>query len=524
MENKYSYQYIILFSRYEIEGDSYICSFVENYYEKFNLIYTYILNEILNDKSKFVLNEDVVIEILKSLRNRSRSHHVKKLLHEFAGAEEYIAYHAILKLLGVEELLHVFLDPYVNEIYIDKSSKPIYLDHAVFGRLRSNIMLSKEQIKNLLLYAKLRSSAILDFLTSPARFDMDSFGQKLRISVMPQKVENDLAINIRKLLTVPPYLSFIYDATSRCYIALMLSILTVRPNIVIFGETGSGKTTLASLLIHAAPRHWRIALIEDTLEIHSYMLQSKHVMRIKTLSLEEKVSRIEGLRKSIAILEMLHRTPDICFISEVHDREDAKAMFHAMASGLRVIATTHARSIEGLLERWFSIYKFPRSWLQLIDLIVHLKRVFSGNKIVRVIDAIYMPCSYSNMDLMLRFTSAHSKNTVEYSPFKTGNLRIIRIKLDFEENAIGRFVDLARVIFNIFKAKFQDVEPPVDSDERISHVFMKIITQLNELAESIRSVSILPGDDVEPLPQKATQSTQRWIEEINKILEEYGKY
>ncbi|MCR8433596.1 MAG: ATPase, T2SS/T4P/T4SS family [Candidatus Korarchaeota archaeon] len=517
-ENINSYEYNFLFSRYRIEGNKYTCTFDDSYYKKFSLIYTPLLGKLTDDRCRLLLNEDTVIRALRSFITRYKEHFTKGLPIEPAEAEEYVALHVILKLLGVEELFHMLLDPYVNEIYIDGAFKAIYLDHAVLGRLKSEIILSKEQIKNFLLYVKLRSNLVLDFSVNPVRFDISFFKQRLRISVMPQKVEDDLAVNIRKLIAVPPYISFIHDAVSRYYIALLSTLLIMRPNIVIFGETGSGKTTLASLLIHVAPRYWRIALIEDISEIQPQILQNKHAIRVKALSLEEKASGVDGLRKDIAILEMLHRTPDLCFISEVHDKDDTKAMFHAMASGLRTIATTHARSIESLLERWFSIYRFPQSWFQLIDLIVHLRRVLREDRITRLIDAIYIPYNNSGLGNVAESVLEKMQSIVDFSPLRIKNLHIIRIRFTQVKDAIECHADFVRFIANILRTKSHDLELSIDMnlDKILPQTFKEVATKLNNFAEFLRPIAMGSSDF---LMQETIQVIQQWIEEITRILE-----
>ncbi|MCR8487568.1 MAG: CpaF/VirB11 family protein, partial [Crenarchaeota archaeon] len=307
-------------------------------------------------------------------------------------------------------------------------------------------------------------------------------------------------------------------AVSRYYIALLSTLLIMRPNIVIFGETGSGKTTLASLLIHVAPRYWRIALIEDISEIQPQILQNKHAIRVKALSLEEKASGVDGLRKDIAILEMLHRTPDLCFISEVHDKDDTKAMFHAMASGLRTIATTHARSIESLLERWFSIYRFPQSWFQLIDLIVHLRRVLREDRITRLIDAIYIPYNNSGLGNVAESVLEKMQSIVDFSPLRIKNLHIIRVRFAQVKDAIECHADFVRFITNILRTKSHDLELSIDMnlDKILPQTFKEVATKLNNFAEFLRPIAMGSSDF---LMQETIQVIQQWIEEITRILE-----
>ncbi len=515
------FRYNFIFSEYEIEGMRYKCSFSKDYYSKFKLFYAVLLDRITANDFDLFINEEAVHRILKVLDDKFKSLFLRSVsanIDGYTNIKRYVVSHIILKLLGIEDFLHILIDPYVNEIFVDGVSKPIYLDHAIFGRLVSQIRLSNEQMKRFLLYTKLRANVLLDFLVSPIRVDVNLYGQKLRISVMPQRTEEGPAINIRKILSVPPYLTFIYDDLARLYLSLMLTLLVLKPNIVIFGETGSGKTTLASLLIHAIPSSWRIALIEDVAEIPPQVVHNKHAMRMKVLSLEEKVAGLRGLRKDIAILEMLHRTPDLCFISEIHDKEDAEAMFHAMASGLRVIATTHARNINSLFERWFSIYNFPYSWLKLIDLIVFVKRVSFRGRIIRIIDSLYVP----SMNASLRYPDFQSISatatiagdigniTKESTILTINGMSMLSLRLQTREKT----EESINLILSMLKMRLEDISfSPIRKDV-LAKIFRYISTRLNDMAKVIRSIGTNN-------PEEISRNIQLKMVEISKIIEKY---
>jgi len=498
-------KYRLLFSEYRIKGINYECFFSDSYYNRFKLLYPILLNKVVNSRINALLTEDSVLKVLEFLDSETGGVIRKTFYLWDKEVARYIALHTIFKLIAVEDLLHIILDPYINEIYIDGALKPIYLDHAIFGRLTTPIRLTMSQLKRLLLYIKMRSGELLDFSIGPAKIDINMFEQKLRISIMTQRDTGDLTLNIRKILSAPPYLSLIYNQSARLLLALVIALLVLRPNIVIFGETGSGKTTLASLLIHAMPDKWRIALIEDVAEIPPQTLTNKHAFRVKVLSLEEKLMGKHGLDKNVAILEMLHRTPDVCFVSEIHDKNDAKAMFHAMAAGLRIIATTHARDIDSLFERWFSIYNFPRSWCCLVDIIIHSKRINVGGSIIRNLDSLYVPlCPTDLKDELAQHLKALNDGSMEL--IVVSGIPILKIESKKSIDC-GRVV---KAISKVFQIKFR-----MHSEEDFKLPASLIPNLIKELNGIAKSINLAGGNN----PKKVAQKLQQAMASISRILE-----
>ena len=304
-----------------------------------------------------------------------------------------LAEYFIFKLFNLEELYPIIADKLINEIYIDRANINIYVDHALFGRLDTRVSLQPKQLEDLILLIKFVGDTVITGLNPSAKVNMYFAGQVLRVSVDMHRDGNSSVV-IRKLTAIPPFLSFLIDDDMRKILAIIVTLLVLRPNVIIFGETGSGKTTLASLVLGVVPSFWRLVIIEDVAEIPEDVLADKRACRIIVPPYELRVSA-SGLTnvnfKEQEILKLLHRSPDYCFVSEIQDLKDTQALFHAYSAGIRGIATTHARSISGLLNRWIGTYRIPVEWLDLVDIIVFMRKRVSSKKMMRFIEALHIP-------------------------------------------------------------------------------------------------------------------------------------
>jgi len=111
-----------------------------------------------------------------------------------------------------------------------------------------------------------------------------------------------------------------------------------RKNILICGGTGSGKTTLANILLESIPDHERIVLIEDTAEIQ---IQKPNVLRFEA-------RREQNGLPAVTIRDLLKATlrhrPDRIIVGEIRGGEafDLLQLLNTGHSG--TISTVHANS------------------------------------------------------------------------------------------------------------------------------------------------------------------------------------
>lgn len=114
---------------------------------------------------------------------------------------------------------------------------------------------------------------------------------------------------------------------------LLISLIKARKNIIISGETGSGKTTLASTLLSSIPKEDRLYIVEDTNELNTSGL-------VNFVPLTTNVYYTARM----AIKDALRCRPDRIVVGEVRDGA-ALDLLEAWNTGHPGgIATIHANS------------------------------------------------------------------------------------------------------------------------------------------------------------------------------------
>lgn len=114
--------------------------------------------------------------------------------------------------------------------------------------------------------------------------------------------------------------------------------------VLIYSPPGGGKTTLLrdlAIRLSGPPNYTRLALIDSRMELYEAERMQKTLIDLYS-----------GYPKAKAI-ELATRTmaPEYIMCDEIGDKEEALALLTAQNAGVPLIASAHARDLEGLLRR-----------------------------------------------------------------------------------------------------------------------------------------------------------------------------
>ncbi len=171
-----------------------------------------------------------------------------------------------------------------------------------------------------------------------ARIDVDGVKYDLRISTVPTRGLEKAVLRILDPSAVGGLDSLGLPATE---LEQFKRLLTHREGIIIItGPTGSGKTTtLYGALLDLSTDEVNIMTVEDPVEYQ--------VPGLTQIQVETK----QGVTFASALRAALRQDPDIILIGEIRDQETAEVAVRAAMTGHLVLATLHANSAVGAVQR-----------------------------------------------------------------------------------------------------------------------------------------------------------------------------
>jgi pilus assembly protein CpaF len=282
---------------------------------------------------------------------------------------------AAFEAVGIPTIYALSLDNSVSEFFVDAPGTPVYLDHTRHGRCETPMVLTERERDAITTHMDTFKGYTIDFSNPSLKNEFDIFGNRLRISLdLSPLAVNSFALDVRKLTSTVLTLADLVrmEVVSGEAAAFMLAALELGMNITIVGETGTGKTTLLNALDEAMNPQLRRIYVEDAVETKDLLGRGYHQMKLKVDPLEKggELSRT----KSMEIIKILHRSPDLVILGEIQSEEHSRAFFHALSAGIRGLQTFHASSTEQAIRRWREMHGISKTNLLDLDIIVQMAR------------------------------------------------------------------------------------------------------------------------------------------------------
>lgn len=147
-------------------------------------------------------------------------------------------------------------------------------------------------------------------------------------------------------------------------------------NIIVSGETGSGKTELVKYLASHTKENEKLITIEDTLELHlDKIFPHRDIVAMKTNNIASYTQ---------VLVTCMRQNPIWILLSEVRSAEAVMAVRNSISSGHRIISTIHADKASSIPMRMYSLLEssqeidqFLGSVHRYIQLGVYVKGYFS---------------------------------------------------------------------------------------------------------------------------------------------------
>lgn len=147
-------------------------------------------------------------------------------------------------------------------------------------------------------------------------------------------------------------------------------------NILVSGETGSGKTEFVKYLAAHTKVDEKLITIEDTLELHlDKIFPQRDIVAMKTNNIASYAD---------VLVTCMRQNPRWILLSEVRSAEAVMAVRDSISSGHNILSTIHAEKAESIPSRLYSLLEssidmdqFLRSIHRYVQLGVHIKGYYS---------------------------------------------------------------------------------------------------------------------------------------------------
>jgi flagellar protein FlaI len=347
----------------------------------------------VKDKKKehFVEQVTTLVQLLKSysgiIMSPEKEANVASVVSAFLKQVPYtiknkniVIEQIISDLIGMSSLSYLLEDDELEEIMVNGQDKPVFVFDRTYGLCRTNISFdSATQIVEII--KRIASFSAREISDEKPLLDARlPDGSRVNATIFPASPSGP-TITIRKFRKRPITITeMISNNTLTSDVAAFLWMcvdgLRVSPmNIIISGDTGSGKTMTLNALSVFVPQKERVISIEDTLELNLFNRDNWVQLEAKPNIFQNSLSIDDLLKNSIRM------RPDRILVGEVRG-EEANTMFTAMDIGLQgLMSTLHANSArETILRLQSTPMNVPTSMFTLLDLVLMQHRMYSERK------------------------------------------------------------------------------------------------------------------------------------------------
>jgi flagellar protein FlaI len=307
---------------------------------------------------------------------------------ELPGASEKA--HFIERFLSYGILEEILCDTDVEDVVIN-ALKPIYVHHAKKGFIATPKKFTSRReldvfIEKIIVFSGrhgYKRIANVELANLAGRVNIVDTPLGPQITIAKAKVDPLSIIDLVKNGSLS------FEVAGQLW--LYMEGMSLRPaNLIIAGGPGTGKTTLLNALLAFIPPKDRLVVIEDTLELNTF--------------LEDSCSRLEadeGLSLSDLVKNTLRMRPERIIVGEVRG-EEARDMMTAINIGKYCMSTIHAlTSREAIIRLSNEPMNVPNMLIGLIDVFVILKRYHVDGRIYRVVEEVSETSGMENSKVLL---------------------------------------------------------------------------------------------------------------------------
>ena len=256
-------------------------------------------------------------------------------------------------------------------------------------------------------------------------------------------------------------------------------------NIIISGETGSGKTEFLKYLAAHTKENEKLITIEDTLELHlDRIFPYRDIIAMKTNNIASYTD---------VLVTCMRQNPKWILLSEVRSAEAVMAVRNSISSGHYILSTIHADKAESIPNRMYSLLEtnldidqFLKSVYRYIQLGVHI-RGYQDKNTKRFVREVCEVCEfYVDED-------NNPKSNVIYRKTATGQVHMKNPSKYLLDYLAGQGVILSPTIIT---GSEEEIDKQEDNNMASS---IETAKPTNVVANPMTDVNVKPAPVVKPV-------------------------
>lgn len=353
--------------------------------EKLRMIKDAILEKATQEES--VETKEDLIRILEKLYDLSvevaenGKKKGKKAGKILVDQREYdlLKYYINRDIVGYGPIEPLILDPYIEDIHLIGTSK-VRVSHKAFQYgLETNVRFDDDVSLNEFFISMSERMGRPVSASKPIVDGTLPDGSRINMIYSTDISARGSSFTIRKFSAEPisPIQLIKFGTFSPEFVAYIWMCLENKMNIILSGETASGKTTALNALLCFIDHRGKIYSVEDTPEVKPPQRGWQRCVTRESGPEEARVTMFDLLRAA------LRSRPDYIVIGEIRG-EEGRVAFQCMQTGIPVMATFHASNATKFIQRMTGQpINIPMSFIDNVNVIIFQSAVNVNRRFLR---------------------------------------------------------------------------------------------------------------------------------------------
>ncbi|NQU78999.1 type II/IV secretion system ATPase subunit [Candidatus Woesearchaeota archaeon] len=264
-----------------------------------------------------------------------------------------LMYYVYRNSVGLNEIEPLLNDYYVEDIECNGLNFPLYIVHRKYQNLKTTVIFKDKQYMTDFIEKLAQKTGRYISYAKPLLDGTLPDGSRVNATYTEDITTRGPTFTIRKFTKepwTPVHLIKSGTATAEAFAYLWL-VIENKFNIMVVGETASGKTTFLNCIVDFIPPEARICSIEDTRELNLAHINWLPAVTRAGFGMPTVMGTKYGEITLFDLLrESFRQNPDYVIVGEIRGKE-AYVLFQGMASGHPSFSTFHAASVDTVVKR-----------------------------------------------------------------------------------------------------------------------------------------------------------------------------